>query len=104
MLEKSSGGWTLEAVTPCFLNAVICTSVNTCVAAGGGESGTNILTTGDCRNWTVRQHQAVQQTSFDVGCATVDVCLGVGGRAHALPSANHEATWAGQSTGLGCSP
>ena len=100
ILGKSSGGWTLQAVTPYFLNAVICTSVNTCVAAGGGESGTNILTTGDGRNWTVRQHQATQQTFFDVGCATADVCFVVDGTANVLATTNQGQTWAWQDTGL----
>jgi len=100
ILGRSSGGWTLQAVTPYFLNAVMCTSVNTCVAVGGGESGTNILTTGDGRNWTVRQHRASQQTLFDVGCATAELCFVVDGTANVLATTNQGETWAWQNTGL----
>src|SRR2546426_11124803 len=41
-LRHYGGGWTLQAATPYFLHAVICTRVDRGVAAGGGESGTNI--------------------------------------------------------------
>ncbi|TMD20279.1 MAG: hypothetical protein E6I99_14190 [Chloroflexi bacterium] len=100
ILGSSGAGWTLQTVTPYFLNAVICTSVTTCVAVGGGESGSNILTTGDGHNWTVQQHQATEQTLFDVGCATVDVCFVLDGTANVLTTTNRGQTWAWQSTGL----
>ena len=100
ILGNNGGGWTLQAVTPYFLNAVTCTGVSACVAAGGGESGTNILTTVDGRNWTVQQHRAGQQTLFDVGCTTVDTCFVVDGTASVLTTTDQAQTWAWQSTGL----
>jgi len=100
ILGNNRGGWTLQAVTPYFLNAVICTSLDKCLAVGGGESGTNILTTGDGHSWTVRQHRAGQQTFFDVGCTTVETCFLVDGTADVLTTTDQGQTWAWHSTGL----
>jgi len=100
ILGRNGGGWTLQTVTPYFLNAVLCTSVNTCVAVGGGASGSNILTTSDGRSWTVRQHEAIRQTLLDVGCATGDTCFVVDGTANVLATTDQGQTWAWQSTGL----
>ena len=100
IVGRSGDGWTLLTVTPYFLNAVACISVNTCVAVGGGESGSNILTTGDGQSWTVRQHEAIRQTLLDVGCATGDTCFVVDGTANVLATTDQGQTWAWQSTGL----
>src|SRR5207247_10722990 len=99
-LGRNGCGCTLQTVTPYFLNAVLCTSVNTCVAVGGGASGSNILTTSDGRSWTVRQHEAIRQTLLDVGCATGDTCFVVDGTANVLATTDQGQTWAWQSTGL----
>lgn len=100
IVANRTNGWSRQAVTPRFLNAISCSGIDSCIAAGGGAWGSNILRTVDGQKWSVQYVTASGQTLFDVGCMTVDSCAVVDGTANVLATMNHGQTWTTQSTGL----